>query len=332
MKAKAVVVIGPGKLELREVNIGSVGEWDIGVELEASAISVGTESYVLSAPERVDPPFILGYAPIGRITHVGEKAAAHFQVGERVSFFQPRAPVDMRQSCGGHQSPAIINVNPAERSLLGSNDYCVKVPKNLSSERAAFGGISAVSCMGVGMARPRVGDTALVIGQGMIGQFAAQHLRLRGVEVAVADLHELRLELSRQWGANHAIDSSRQDLADSILAQWSEGADIIVDTTGRYDVIEKSVEAIRVRGKYVFLGWCKGKGLNVDKFHSRVFEAYFPWTLEGKRVLNSWRLMEAEALKVEHLITHRFDAADVQQAFDLILSSPDQYTGVILNW
>ena len=121
------------QVELRQVEVGSVGEWDVMVELEQSAISVGTESYVL-ATGSFPRPYIPGYAPIGRVVEVGAEAARLFSPGERISYFQPRAPVAVVQNCGGHQSPAIINVNPAERDLLASNTYCVKVPEGLARD------------------------------------------------------------------------------------------------------------------------------------------------------------------------------------------------------
>ena len=293
---------------------------------------MGTESYVLSRHRKDAKPYIPGYAPVGRVVQVGRKAASSFEVGDRVSYFAPTAPAGAGQGCGGHQSPAICHVDPQSRDLLGSNTYCVKVPEALSCERASFGGISAVSCMGAGMVGPNVGDKALVIGQGMIGQFAAQHLKLRGVEVAVADLHEKRLHLSKESGADHAVNCTRQNMVEAVRSIWPDGADIVVDSTGSYDAIEASVDAIRFRGRYVFLGWCKGSGFNLEKFHGRVFEAYFPWTLEGRRVLSSWRLMETEALKVDHLVTHRFSYRDAPDAYDLIYSAPDQYVGIMLDW
>ena len=173
---------------------------------------------------------------------------------------------------------------------------------------------------------------ALVIGQGLIGQFAAQHLRLRGAEVAVADLHEKRLDLARQSGADHVINASETSLVDGVQEIWPEMADIIVDSTGNYRVVEDSVDAIRVRGRYVFLAWYKGADFNIERFHGRVFEAYFPWTLEGRRVLSSCRLMQTGALKVDHLITHRFKASQAQAAYDLIYDAPDQYAGILLDW
>ncbi len=332
MLAKSVVAVDCKQVEIREVEIGEPGEWDLTVELETSAISVGTESYCLSMHQKENTPYIPGYAPIGRVTAVGRKAAAAYKEGDRVSYFKPNAPIGVHQFCGGHQGTAYINVDPDSRDLLGCDCYAVKVPQGLSSERAAFGGISAVSCMGVSLSKVDVGDKVLVIGQGMIGQFAAQHFHLRGAEVAVADLYPRRVELARQGGADHTINCSETNLAEAIRAIWPEGADIIADSTGNYAAIEDSVDAIRYRGKYVFLAWCKGANFNLPKFHNRVFEAYFPWTLQGTRVLNAYRLMNRDALKIDHLITHRFDINDVQSAYDLVYSAPEEFAGILLKW
>ena len=105
MVAKAVVGIGARQVALRDIEIGEVGDWDIRVELEASAISAGTESYTLSDTGRFPPPFVLGYAPVARIVETGDRAGSLFKEGERVSYFQPRAPENEVQRCGGHQSP-----------------------------------------------------------------------------------------------------------------------------------------------------------------------------------------------------------------------------------
>ena len=332
MEAKAVVAIDKFRVEIREVEIGEIGEWDIQVELERSAISVGTEAYVLANPERYERPYIPGYSPIGRIVKAGSKAARLFADGERVTYFQPRAPIDMIQNCGAHQSPAIINVDPENSGKTPSNAYCVKVPKELPSDQAAYGGIASISDLGVSLARQRVGDRAFVVGQGMIGQLAAQYLKLRGAEVAVADLHEKRLTLSTESGADHSILVNTDNVADELKALWPDGADIVADCTGSYRVVESIVPTVKTRGKFIFLGWCKGTDFNMELFHGRIFEAYFPWGLEGPRISSAWRLMENGAMKIRHLITHRFGVHDAQQAYDLIYQAPQEYVGILLEW
>ena len=338
MQARAVVSTATRQVELRDVEIGAVGEWDVAVELERSAISVGTESYVLASAS-YPRPYVPGYAPIGRVVEVGARAAARFAPGDRISYFQPRPPRSVVpgspcpvQNCGGHQSPAIIDVDPAQRDLLASNTYCVTVPAGLSSERAAFGGISSISSLGVTLAAPRVGDRALVIGQGMIGQLAAQHLKLRGAEVAVADRHRLRLELALRCGVDHAIDAGHEHVVQAVRALWPDGADVVADATGSYRVVEDAVGALRREGTVLFLAWYKGAAFNLERFHGTVFRACFPWTLKGDHVLASWRLLESGALTVDPLQTHEFPVAEAQRAYDLIYAAPEEYVGISLDW
>ena len=331
MRAHAVVATGNKTVEFQQVEIGEPGEWDITVHLETSAISVGTESYVLANPALYARPYIPGYAPIGRVVETGDKASELFSIGDRVSYFQPSEPVSMTQNCGAHQSPSIINVDPAKSGTTPSNAFCVKVPGRLPTDIAAYGGIASISSLGISLARQRVGDRAFVVGLGMIGQFAAQFLKLRGAEVAVADLYDGRSERSLQSGADFVIPAG-VDLAYGLKEIWPDGADIVVDCTGSYRVIEEITSAVKIRGKFVFLGWCKGKDFSFEPFHGRVFEAYFPWGLEGPRVSSAWRLMESKALKIDHLITHRFDARNAHEAYELIYAAPERYVGILLDW
>jgi 2-desacetyl-2-hydroxyethyl bacteriochlorophyllide A dehydrogenase len=333
MSARAIVAVDCKKVEVRSVEPRPVKEWDIKIEVERTAISVGTESYVLSQAKR-SANYIPGYGPVGRIVEAGHRAADIFAVGERVSCFAADAPASgERNDCGGHQSPAVMNVNPAERDLLGANSYCVKVPEALSSEHAAFGGIAAVASMGATMPAPEPGDTALVLGQGVIGVFAMQHLRLLGAEVAVADLRKQRLAVAEACGADHIIDATETDTAEALRAIWSDGADIVIDTTGSYRVIEAAVPAVRRRGRFVFLGWCKGADFALEKFHGQhVFSAYFPWTLEGPRVQHSWRMMLQGGINVEPVITHRMKVEEAPEAFRMIYEEPEEYVGIVLDW
>lgn len=330
---KAICGVDNKKADLLDIEIGPMQEWDVKVVLEASAISTGTESYVLSCHKKENGRYITGYAPIARIVEVGAKAAAAgYKAGERISYFAPQAALGMRQMCGGHQGTALVNVDPGSRDLLGSDCYVVRLPDGLTSERAAFAGISAVSDQGISQCKPNVGDKALVIGQGLIGQFAAAHLHLRGAEVMVVDVHDKRLAIARSWGADHAINVKDQDLAKAVRAIWPNGADIIADSTGNYPAIEASVDAMKWRdGKYVLLAWCKGP-FNLPRFHNRVFEVYLPWTLQGFRVLNSFRLMNSGSLHVEKMITHRFKYTEAAKAYDMVYAAPADYCGIVFDW
>lgn len=331
---RAIVAAGNGQVEIRSVSVDRLTEWDIQVQLERSAISVGTESHIIKKIASAESPFIVGYAPVARVEAVGARAAPYFTKGDRVIYFGPnRTKNGPVHNCGGHQSPAVLNVNPETRDLLGPDQFCVPVPDGLSSEHAAFAGIAAVSSMGATMPGTKPGDRVLILGQGLIGQFAAQHFRLRGAEVTVCDINKKRLDISSACGADHVINSSEQDTVEVVHKMWDGGADIIADTTGSYRVIESTLNALKRRGRYVFLGWCKGENFNLERFHGqKVFEAFFPWTLEGAHVLHSLRMLKHGGLRAAPIITHRVDISEAPLVYEKLLNGSEEHLGVVFNW
>ena len=332
MKSRAIVAVESGKIEVRPIEARPVGEWDIKVELEASAVSLGTETYHVTTCVG-DTPLIPGYGPVGRVVESGKRARSLFAVGERVSYFSADRPASgERLFCGGHQSPAVLCVNPEVRNLEGPDRYCIKLPEGISSEHAAFGGIASVSSMAATMPRPVPGDTVLVIGQGIIGQFAAQHFSLRGAEVAVADLHANRLSISKACGADHVINASEVDLVQAVKEIWPDGADIVADATASPKVVEDTLEAVRKRGRYVFVGDYKSDFRIRSLQGTRVFEAFFPWTLTAEHVRHSWRMMMRGGLDVDSLITHRLSVDESPAAFDMIINRPGECAGVVFDW
>ena len=334
MIGQAIVAVDKGKVELREVEVPPLGEWDIRIQLEATAVSAGTESHIINTMASAEDPGVLGYAPIGHIEDIGDQAKTLFALGDRVSYFgATRAGVGPGYRCGGHLSHGILNVNPQTRDLLGPDQYCIKLPDGLASEHAAFGGIAAVSSMGATMPGTKPGDKVLVLGGGVIGQFAAQHFRMHGAEVALCDLHTKRLDAARACGADHIIDAAQQDTVEAVREFWPDGADIVSDTTGSYRVVEASVGALKRRGKFVFLGWCKGSDFNLERFHGQnVFEAFFPWTLEPAHVQHSWRMMLQGGLRVDPVISHRGTLDQVSALYNMILTTPEKHVGVVFNW
>jgi threonine dehydrogenase-like Zn-dependent dehydrogenase len=173
----------------------------------------------------------------------------------------------------------------------------------------------------------------LVLGQGIIGLYATQHFALRGAEVAVADTYPMRLDLAHQCGADLAIDVTHQDTTRIVRQRWPDGADIIADTTGIYSAIEGSLPALSRFGKYVFLGVCRGAAFDLGRLQgTRVFEAFFPWTLQGDLVAASMKLMAMDALKVDPLVSHTFSPEQAVEAYELVRTARDRYTGILFDW
>jgi threonine dehydrogenase-like Zn-dependent dehydrogenase len=91
--------------------------------------------------------------------------------------------------------------------------------------------VSAISWRGVTAAYPAPGETAVVVGQGMIGAFAAKWLVYHGARVLVTDLVESRLDRARRWGICAAVNAGETDAKEQLLAHCEGGADIVVETS-----------------------------------------------------------------------------------------------------
>ena len=92
---------------------------------------------------------------------------------------------------------------------------CVKIPDNVSYEKSVMVSLAAVAFKGMKRINIKKEDKVLIIGQGVIGLSALQLFKLKGVKVAVADLYESRLKISRKF-ADMTINTSKENLLDKV--------------------------------------------------------------------------------------------------------------------
>ena len=111
---------------------------------------------------------------------VGE-GAEEFEVGQLVA-------------CAGNEHALHAEVNWVPTNL------CVPVPDGVGPRLAAFATVGAVAMHGVRQAEPQLGDTACVIGLGLVGQLAVQLLVASGVRVVGIDPVEDRCRLAEKLG------------------------------------------------------------------------------------------------------------------------------------
>src|SRR5215475_7145584 len=127
MKARQVVILEPGRVEVREVDLPNPGPKQILVATEASAVSAGTELAVYTATHQwlKDPslpdwkfPFLPGYSAAAKVVAVGSDIK-DWQPGDRVSY------------PGNHASAELLTIGH-ERGRLW------KLPANLDAQSAAW--------------------------------------------------------------------------------------------------------------------------------------------------------------------------------------------------
>ena len=133
------------------------------------------------AMNRLDSYTPLGYSLCGVVVEVGA-GAEEFSVGQLVA-------------AAGNEFALHAEVNWVPTNL------CVPVPDGVAAEHAAFATVGAIAMQGVRRAEVALGETACVIGLGLIGQLVVRLLVASGVQVVGLDVVEARCRAAEKAGA-----------------------------------------------------------------------------------------------------------------------------------
>ncbi len=104
--------------------------------------------------------------------------------------------------------------------------------------------------------RPEVGSALAVFGTGAVGSAAIMAAKVADCKIIVAiDIHDARLELAKELGATHTINSLTEDVAARLNEITDgEGLDNVVDTTGRPELLRQAADALGNRGTVALVG------------------------------------------------------------------------------
>lgn len=241
MKTKAIIYDGVDQVRFGDVTLPELGSRQILAKTLYTFVSPGTELRVLAGHYGAEGnyPVVPGYAAISRVLEVG-KDVKGFKVGDVISCRNPVGFADCGSMWGGE---AGAHVYAAE-----GEDTPILIPQGLKDEEYlpyAAAEVAAISLRGVEAADPKEGETALVIGQGMIGQFSAMFLKLRGAKVVVADIDQNRLNESVKAGVSESVNLSEADAAARVARLGNGGYDIVVEASGSIPGVELAYKMIR---------------------------------------------------------------------------------------
>lgn len=241
---KSVVVTGPDKVEILDVEVPVVGAKDALIKVHACGIC-GSDAFYIHIggipPHEGNTPLVHEIA--GEIIEVGTDVVG-LSVGDRV-VVNPMASrtgiIGNGGTTGGLSEYLLI-----DNAELGGS--VAIVPPHIPFEVAALNEPMAVARHAVNRAIPKAGEKAVIFGAGPIGLGALIDLTLRGVDTVVIDVQPTRLAKALEIGASAVIKSSVEDVAarlfelhgDSPLraGESRPATDIYIDAAGVPAVIE----------------------------------------------------------------------------------------------
>ena len=281
--------------------------------------------------ERLDEPMSMGYSSAGVVLASGA-GVQEFKPGDRVASNGPHAGV-----------------------ICVPKHLCAHVPENVPSDQAAFTILGAIALQGVRLAKLQLGETALVIGLGLIGQIAVALLKASGCRVIGTDPDSAKCDLAIKMGANIARPGIAPDDVTSGTAGLGADAVLITASTASNDPIRLAADAVRKKGRIILVGVV---GLELDRRqfyfkeaefavscsygpgrydseyeeHGRDYPAaYVRWT-EQRNMRAVLEMMASGRLDVSPLISHRFDIENAAAAYKLIETGAEPYLGILIEY
>ena len=139
-------------------------------------------------------------------------------------------------------------------------------PSDAASEELVFFNLGAIALQGVRKARIELGESTLVIGQGLIGSLALQLAKLSGaVPVIAADLTDSRLELSKNIGADFTFNPEDTDFSKQLsAATMGKGPTVVIEATGHPDAITTALDVAGWGARVVLLASTRGETPKVN--------------------------------------------------------------------
>ncbi|GAB5518197.1 MAG: zinc-binding dehydrogenase [Rhodothermales bacterium] len=330
MKAVVKYEKGPGNVALLDVPTPTPAPDQVLLEVTCCGIC-GTDLHVYHDTFRNYPPVILGHEFVGTVVERGS-AVTDVPLGSQHAVLGAIAvQCGQCRYCRSGEFMFCPNrrgmghgVNGAfARYAVARPGQLFAVPVSVPTEDASLVEPLAAAVHAVcDVARFKLGDVALVSGPGPIGLLVVKLLATQGIETIVAgtSADAMRLEHATAFGAARTVVVNQESLADVIAeATDGQGADIVFEVAGAEASVRACMDALRPLGHYVQVGHF-GKDLTVPWDHIAFRQLRIDGSVGYTR--DTWtqtlRILAQGRLTVGDLITHRFQLAEWQTAFDLM--------------
>jgi 2-desacetyl-2-hydroxyethyl bacteriochlorophyllide A dehydrogenase len=334
INTQAIWFPGPRQVELRNEIVQPPGPTEVQIQTSTSAISHGTEMLVyrghvpatlpLDLPTCAGSyafPIKFGYAAVGTVQAIGS-AVSRCQIGDQV-----------------------FALHPHQRLFNAPETLVTWLHAETPPEHGVFAANLETAISIVHDAAPRLGETVVVFGLGVVGLLVTQLLARMSLKLLlVVDPIEARRDLALALGADLALTPGEA------LVEWvraacdGRGADLAIEVSGNPQALQPAIDCVATEGTVVVGSWYGTKPVTLELgsfFHRgrvRVRSAQVGQLAPelGPRWNHARRSrLVADLLTVldlDPLISQRVPLAQAARAYQLIDEHPEQIVQIILTY
>ena len=335
MTTKQIVFTAPRTAELMDVEYLPPKADEVTVELEYSAISAGTEkanllgirnSIHIDEDAEVKFPITVGYTAAGHVVAVGENVKK-LQVGDRVGVYW-----------GKHK-----------KCITVPQKQVYKLPEGVSTKEASLALIATFPLAAIRKTGLEIGESALVMGLGILGIFAVQELKAAGAyPVIAADPVKERREFALRMGADFVLDPMEPGFSDTVRALSDGGVNVCIEVTGIGQGLIQALDCMQKMGRVALLGCTRSSKFEIDyygKVHGPGISLIGAHTMARPKHESSDRLWtEKDDLKTlfnlirggrlnfKDMISELHSPAKAQEVFTRLAEEKNFPIGVLFDW
>ena len=342
---------GPGLVMPREhvcevetvsVDASALSSGELLVENEYSVVSAGTEVAVftgLAPGVRVlgswcAYPFRPGYGAVGRVVAVG------------------RPPVRQLGPIPDERDRVFAITCHARFAVADLKYPVIRIREDDDAKTLVLARMASIAITAVRKSeRVQLGARAIVIGLGLVGNFAAQLLQLAGMRVLGLDRARHRVEMATESGLT-ALEVNEPVDREQVWAMCGgEGGDVVVEASGVPDAAHLAARLAKDGGDVVLLGSPRGE------FHEDTTEMLRQVHLRGLRIVGAlesvlpvrtgkwearwsidndykelFQLLREGRLKTHELVSHVVLPDQAQAIYSRLASDGTSMGAVLFDW
>ena len=278
MKAKAMVAVSAGQLELKEFEVNAPAKDQVLLKLGATSVCASDPKILMGKVPPFDKfPIIMGHEIAGEVVEIGVEAADIYQVevGDRITVepmlicghcewcrtefnYHKCRPIRTYGGSMPADKPPYLSGGYAEYMYLGPGSLVHKLDPEVPYQA---GCLSSVIGNGVRwikyLGQMTFGQSLLISGvgsQGLATLIAAKECGVGPIVVLGLSQDKARFKLAKEFGADHSINIEKEDPAKVVLDCLGVPPDVVVETSGVPSAIQTAIDLVKMTGRVVTIG------------------------------------------------------------------------------
>jgi threonine dehydrogenase-like Zn-dependent dehydrogenase len=335
---KAISLPAPWQAELVEIAEPEVGPEDVLVEIHYVGLC-GSDLGMYRGTFAIGTyPRIPGHEVSGIVVGRGAGVPDSIVEGDRVTLWPytecgvcPACRVGRPNCCQFNETMGL------QRDGAMTDRFAIHYSKVFASKVLTLKELALIEPMSVGYHAANRGqvsevDWVLVIGCGTIGMGAIAASVRKGATVVVADIDDGKLELAAQFGAQHTVNSTRQDVLEELARLTDKrGVSVAIEAVGLPQTYRLAVDAACYAGRVVYVGYAK-KEVCYDTTHFVRKELDIRGSRNALRVFPAViKMLESRQQPFEALITKIYPLEQTAQALQDWDVNPGAFTKILVD-